>query len=351
MHRATARFLLVLLLVGIFVPVALAISAAPAHACCLRKPMHGRPSHDAQFQAPPACCQHDCCRPLTASRGAHLTSKTCAQATPAAKRDMKGEGLGQVARQLTVGRAFGRQHFSPRRGPASCVLSCLLDEQEHFRQPWEWALPHALSANVDDRALHEVYAWPFADAVRAGVAAVMCSYNMVNNSYACANSKLLNGVLKHELGFQVFVVSDWLAQRSGVASALAGLDMEQPGSRYFGAALKKAVESGEVPQARLDDMVVRILRTEFASGIVDRPRPPKVPDATAGFEIAQRAAEASMVLFKNDNRQLPLKPATLRSIAVIGGLTWFGNKRCVEVNRSRPGSAQCFSFAQRAEGL
>src|SRR5579872_2105213 len=70
MHRTTARLLLILLLVGVFVPVALAISAAPPHACCLRKPMHCRPSHDAQFQAPPGCCQHDCCRPLTVSRGA-----------------------------------------------------------------------------------------------------------------------------------------------------------------------------------------------------------------------------------------------------------------------------------------
>ena len=83
MQRLTARLLLTLLLTGVFVPVALAISAAPPHACCLRKPMHGRPSHDARFQAPPGCCQHDCCRPLTVSRGIHLTSRACAQATPA----------------------------------------------------------------------------------------------------------------------------------------------------------------------------------------------------------------------------------------------------------------------------
>ena len=68
MHRLTARLLLVLLLVGVFAPVALAISATPAHACCMRKPMHGRPSHDAEFQGPPGCCQHDCCRPLTVSQ-------------------------------------------------------------------------------------------------------------------------------------------------------------------------------------------------------------------------------------------------------------------------------------------
>jgi beta-glucosidase len=66
------------------------------------------------------------------------------------------------------------------------------------------------------------------DAVRAGTGNVMCSYNRLNNSQACANSKALNGLLKTELGFNGFVVSDWYAQKSGVASALAGLDMAMP---------------------------------------------------------------------------------------------------------------------------
>jgi hypothetical protein len=73
MHRLTARILLVLVLVGSFAPVALAISAAPEHACCMRKPMHGRPSHDSEFHAPPGCCQHDGCRSLTVSQWAHLS--------------------------------------------------------------------------------------------------------------------------------------------------------------------------------------------------------------------------------------------------------------------------------------
>ena|ERR1700730_1974881 len=83
MHRLIARLLLVLLLVGVFVPVALAITAVPSHACCLRKPMHEGSSRNARFEASLGCCQHDCCRPLTVSRGAHLTSKTCAQVAPA----------------------------------------------------------------------------------------------------------------------------------------------------------------------------------------------------------------------------------------------------------------------------
>lgn len=86
----------------------------------------------------------------------------------------------------------------------------------------------------------------------------MCSYNRVNNSYACANSKTLNGILKTELGFQGFVVSDWGGQHSGVASALAGLDMAMPnGGSFFGPNLVEAVNNGSVPQSQLDNMVTR----------------------------------------------------------------------------------------------
>lgn len=76
------------------------------------------------------------------------------------------------------------------------------NEQEHFRQSWEWATPNAISSNIDDRTEHEIYAWPFAEAIKAGVVSVMCSYNQVNNSYACGNSRMLNGILKDEMGFQ-----------------------------------------------------------------------------------------------------------------------------------------------------
>ena len=148
------------------------------------------------------------------------------------------------------------------------------NEQEHFRQAWEWGIPNAISSNIDDRTLHEVYAWPFADSVRAGVASVMCSYNQVNNSYACQNSKLMNGILKDELGFQGFIQSDWLAQRSGVASALAGLDMTMPGdglgwadgNSLFGPELTKAVLNTSVPMDRLNDMALRVAAAWYQLG-------------------------------------------------------------------------------------
>ena len=114
---------------------------------------------------------------------------------------------------------------------------------------------------------------PFADAVRAGVGSVMCSYNQINNSYACQNSYALNYLLKGELGYQGFVMTDWQGQHSGVGSALAGLDMTMPGDTlfdsgqsYWGANLTVAVLNGTVPQWRLDDMCIRIMAAWYYVG-------------------------------------------------------------------------------------
>lgn len=107
---------------------------------------------------------------------------------------------------------------------------------------------------------------PFADAVRAGAASMMCSYNQINNSYGCQNSYVLNHLLKDELGFQGFVVSDWGAQHSGAAAALAGMDMAMPGDTSFGSGqtfwgtnLTISVLNGTVPEWRIDDMATRIV--------------------------------------------------------------------------------------------
>lgn len=86
----------------------------------------------------------------------------------------------------------------------------------------------------------------------------MCSYQRINNSYGCANSYTLNGLLKTELGFQGFVVSDWSAQYTGVATSLAGLDVTMPNAGvYWGPKLKEAVTNGSVPESRIDDQVTR----------------------------------------------------------------------------------------------
>ncbi|RPB29285.1 glycoside hydrolase family 3 protein [Terfezia boudieri ATCC MYA-4762] len=154
-------------------------------------------------------------------------------------------------------------------GVSATAKHFIANEQEHFRQG-----VNAISSNVDDRTMHEMYLWPFADAVHAGVGAVMCSYNKVNNSAACENSKLMNGLLKDELGFQGFVMSDWLAQMSGVASALSGLDMTMPGDGYlwddrkpfWGPQLTRSIINGSLPYDRLDDMTTRIVATWYHFG-------------------------------------------------------------------------------------
>lgn len=129
------------------------------------------------------------------------------------------------------------------------------NEQETWRRPYNGT--EAASSNIDDKTMHELYLWPFVDGVRAGAASLMCSYNRVNNSYGCQNSKLMNGLLKTELEFEGFVISDWHGQQSGVASALAGMDMVMPDSGFWGDSLVQAVTNGSVPEYRLDDMVTR----------------------------------------------------------------------------------------------
>ncbi len=147
--------------------------------------------------------------------------------------------------------------------------------------------------------------------------AVMCSYNAVNGVFACENKYLLTDVLKKEWGFKGFVVSDWGGTHSTVKASAAGMDNEEPLDEFFGAKLKAAVEAGKVSMAELDEHVRRVLRSEFATGIVDFPMQKGVPDVEGNLAAAQRVEEQSAVLLKN-NGILPLGGKAVRSIAVIG---------------------------------
>lgn len=204
---------------------------------------------------------------------------------PAAGRNWEGFGSDPVLQ--AIGAAATIRGIQSE-GVMATAKHFVGNEQEHFRQAREWGLLNALSSNIDDRTLHEVYAWPFAESVRAGVASVMCSYQMVNNSYACSNSKLMNGILKDELGFQGYVQSDWLAQRGGVASALAGLDMAMPGdglkwadgSSLWGPQLTMSVLNGSLPMERLNDMATRIVAAWYQVGQDAWEKPP--PEGNGG---------------------------------------------------------------------
>ncbi|KAJ5085783.1 hypothetical protein N7532_010554 [Penicillium argentinense] len=170
-------------------------------------------------------------------------------------------------------------------GVIACAKHYIGNEQEHFRQSGEaqgygYNITESVSSNIDDKTMHELYLWPFVDSIRAGVGSVMCSYNQINNSYGCQNSETLNRLLKAELGFQGFVMSDWGAHHSGVSATLAGLDMSMPGDvilgspySFWGTNLTISVLNGTVPEWRIDDMAVRIMSAYYKVGR-DRVRVP-----------------------------------------------------------------------------
>jgi len=171
---------------------------------------------------------------------------------------------------------------------------------------------------IDDRSARESDLLAFEIGIEdSDVQSVMCSYNLVNSSHACENDYLLNEVLKRDWGFSGFVLSDWDATHSTVNAAMNGLDQEQPLDIYFGQKLEQAVESGEVPQTRLDNMVHRILRAMFAAGLFDHPATIEPINASADAAVAQEAEEEGAVLLKN-NGLLPLDATKLASIALIG---------------------------------
>ncbi len=179
---------------------------------------------------------------------------------------------------------------------------------------------NAVNANIDKRSMRESDLRAFEIALGISDAgAFMCSYNRVNGDYACENSYLLTDVLKKDFHFPGFVVSDWGGTHSAAKASHAGLDQEQPGKNFFGDALKKAVDDGEVSQAEIDDHVHRILRTIFATGLFDHPVVKQVPDVERGYALAQNLEEKSIVLLKNSRNVLPLEFPSLHSVVLIGG--------------------------------
>jgi beta-glucosidase len=155
-------------------------------------------------------------------------------------------------------------------------------------------------------------------------AGVMCSYNKDTitppggTDWSCENDYLLNQVLKKDFDFKGFVVSDWGGTHSSVHAFTAGLDQEQPGSQYLGDPLKQAIQSGQVSEARLNDAVHRVLRSMFATGVIDNPPQFQETDPFRGRDDAEHIADESIVLLKNADNVLPLSASSVQSIALIG---------------------------------
>ncbi|CAG8971052.1 hypothetical protein HYALB_00005290 [Hymenoscyphus albidus] len=228
------------------------------------------------------------------------------------------EGLGQDAYLNGVATGLGTKAFVDA-GVISGGKHFLLNEQETNRALRGDKQPY--SAVVDDKALHETYLWPFYDAIKAGMGSVMCAMNKVNGSLSCENSDLLNKLLKTELGFPGQVQPDVSAQATPFGSANGGLDYGS--SRIWGTqTLIQGIASGNLSQARLDDMAIRNIIPYYKSNLANGKQPPLAQqtdyvDVRANHsKIVRSVGAASIVLLKNINNALPLsKP---RTMAIFG---------------------------------
>ena len=173
---------------------------------------------------------------------------------------------------------------------------------------------------LDEKAMRESDLLAFEISIGiADPSGVMCSYNLVNGVHSCENDFLLNQVLKKDWKFKGWVLSDWGGTHSTVKAALNGLDQDMPGDDdFFSEPLKKAVQLGQVPMSRLEDMDHRILRSMFAAGVIDDLPVRTVVDPFRGRGDAQHIEEESIVLLKNSGDVLPLRASASASIAVIG---------------------------------
>lgn len=236
--------------------------------------------------------------------GANLTRE------PRCGRNFEYLGEDPLLAGVLVGQAI--------KGAQSNDIVCTL---KHFALNDQETCRHVVDARIDEGSLRESDLLAFQIAIEIGdPGSVMCAYNRLNGEWAGENDFLLNQVLKNDWGYRGWVMSDWGAVHTTAKAALAGMDQESGEQLdkqvYFGELLKEAVQQGEVPFERLSNMVHRILRSLIDKGVFDRPAEKRPTDYEANAKVAQAAAEAGVVMLKNDG-VLPLK-ASLRKIAVIG---------------------------------
>ena len=189
----------------------------------------------------------------------------------------------------------------------------------------------------DEATLRKLFLPPYQAAIKAGVGSIMVSYSSWNGQKMHGNKHLLNDVLKGELGFRGFLVSDWAAidqlspdYKSDIAQGInAGLDMimipNGPGKRNnyaeFIGDLKELVASNKVPQARIDDAVRRILRVKFQLGLFQSTATDPALTAAVGSAehraVARACVRESLVLLKNNEHALPLAKG-IKHLVVVG---------------------------------
>ena len=199
------------------------------------------------------------------------------------------------------------------------VVACA----KHFAANSQETNRDDVSSEMDERTLREIYVPGFEAAVQAGVWSIMTGANRFRGESCCQSDHLLNQVLKRDLGFQGIVITDWSGAKNTLKAANGGCDLSMPGkptSPFSEEALLKAVKSGAVQQATIDDKVRRLLRAAYFCGhLAGSPPWEKVElDLESHSKLALEMARESVVLLKNEGNLLPLERGKVSSIAVIG---------------------------------
>ncbi|WP_062523020.1 beta-glucosidase [Demequina silvatica] len=179
----------------------------------------------------------------------------------------------------------------------------------------------ASSSNMSERVAREIYSLPYEIAVTdSDPGSIMCSYNQVNGVWACEDP-IMQNVLKDEVGFSGYIMSDFGSVHSTGPSLMAGMDQELNRPRWFTPArLDAALAAGEITQERIEEAAKRVISTYIGEGLFDHPLPTDTSANASTPEhkaLALEIAQKSMVLLKNEEA-LPLAPASGDSIAIIG---------------------------------
>lgn len=192
-------------------------------------------------------------------------------------------------------------------GTGSCAKHLVCNDSETARD--------TMNVQADERTLREVYLLPFEFAARAGCAGMLAAYNRVNGSYCAEQHHILTEVVKGEWGYPGVIMSDWFGTHSTAPTLAAGLDLEMPGpARFLGAKAAAAVTEGALAELRVHDAAARVANA--ARRVTGTKSQPLAEGEIT--ELLEEAAAAGMVLLKNEGALLPLDPAAIKTLAVIG---------------------------------
>ncbi|MGM0567439.1 MAG: glycoside hydrolase family 3 protein, partial [Bacteroidota bacterium] len=223
------------------------------------------------------------------------------------------EGFGELTSLVdTLGRASVLGYQSDSLGSEESILACI----KHF--VGDGGTENGIDQGntvISEEELHDIHLEPYISSIEAGAGSVMASFSSWNGEKCHGHEYLLTDVLKEELQFEGFLLSDWLGIdqlngdfKAAVTTAVnAGIDMAMQPDNYiqFVDVLKQSVNDGSVSMQRIDDAVSRILRIKFRMGLFENPYAENNMADTVGCdahrEIARQAVRESLVLLKNDN--------------------------------------------------